>query len=495
MRTCRTRAAGTAVALLLAASALTACGDDGNGAGDGAPPELEIAVGGAADQVTVPDDNPIKEALEEQVGATITSVRTPENLAAMLAAGDAPDFFRLNRTQLDLYASQGLLLDLTPYRDRLQEYIDFVGEDVFELGVIDGKPQAVVRKPAPASYVTYWIRADWLATLGLALPTTVEDFEQVLQAFTTGDPDGNGSADTYGLTGSSTAFNPFAPLWGSFGTAGPGRFYVEDGAVVNGYTDPDTPAAVEYVQRLVGSGVVDPDSFSIDFNEARDRAFQGRAGVMAAGWDAMKKQEFVDAAAAAQPGADWQQLPVMSGPAGDGYITLDPYGASFFAVPASVGEDEAKVDALIDLLNYVSTDEGNRLVSFGVEGTHYTADGDTLAALPALDEDGGYFFVYQLTGRDEETYLEVKFPDEKPFIDVAAAQPLTLVYDSLVVPPEGYTASDAERYATEQLVQFLTGAKSLADYDAFVDELTGQFRYAELIDAGAAQLDELGLTD
>lgn len=216
---------------------------------------------------------------------------------------------------------------------------------------------------------------------------------------------------------------------------------------------------------------------------------------MAAGWDAMKKQEFVDAAAAAQPGADWQQLPVMSGPAGDGYITLDPYGASFFAVPASVGEDEAKVDALIDLLNYVSTDEGNRLVSFGVEGTHYTADGDTLAALPALDEDGGYFFVYQLTGRDEETYLEVKFPDEKPFIDVAAAQPLTLVYDSLVVPPEGYTASDAERYATEQLVQFLTGAKSLADYDAFVDELTGQFRYAELIDAGAAQLDELGLTD
>lgn len=44
-----------------------------------------------------------------------------------------------------------------------------------------------------------WIRKDWLDRVGLKPPATLTELEEVLEAFTYGDPDGNGKDDTYGL--------------------------------------------------------------------------------------------------------------------------------------------------------------------------------------------------------------------------------------------------------------------------------------------------------
>ncbi|GAA0137445.1 extracellular solute-binding protein [Paenibacillus sp. YSY-4.3] len=44
-----------------------------------------------------------------------------------------------------------------------------------------------------------WIRVDWLETVGLSPPATLSELEEVLEAFTRQDPDGNGKDDTFGL--------------------------------------------------------------------------------------------------------------------------------------------------------------------------------------------------------------------------------------------------------------------------------------------------------
>jgi len=41
----------------------------------------------------------------------------------------------------------------------------------------------------------YWIRTDWLEALDLEVPQTVDEYEAVLRAFKTQDPNGNGEAD------------------------------------------------------------------------------------------------------------------------------------------------------------------------------------------------------------------------------------------------------------------------------------------------------------
>ena len=59
----------------------------------------------------------------------------------------------------------------------------------------DGKYYAV---PFSAQSFALFIRKDWREKLGIAQPTTWDELDDLANAFTTKDPDGNGKADTYG---------------------------------------------------------------------------------------------------------------------------------------------------------------------------------------------------------------------------------------------------------------------------------------------------------
>lgn len=62
----------------------------------------------------------------------------------------------------------------------------------------DGRVYGVYRaRELGRSGVT--IREDWLDNLGLEMPTTIDEFYNVLKQFKEGDPDRNGIDDTYGM--------------------------------------------------------------------------------------------------------------------------------------------------------------------------------------------------------------------------------------------------------------------------------------------------------
>ena len=52
------------------------------------------------------------------------------------------------------------------------------------------------------SYPKLWFNYDWLEKLGLEEPQTTEELYEVLKAFKTQDPNGNGKANEIPLTGS-----------------------------------------------------------------------------------------------------------------------------------------------------------------------------------------------------------------------------------------------------------------------------------------------------
>jgi len=64
----------------------------------------------------------------------------------------------------------------------------------------DGKVYGMPISPVLTEGQVILIRQDWLDNLGLQAPTTIEEFEQVIAAFTNDDPDGNNKKDTYGFT-------------------------------------------------------------------------------------------------------------------------------------------------------------------------------------------------------------------------------------------------------------------------------------------------------
>ncbi len=190
-------------------------GDEREGAQDhegmlDKPVELEAITTGSA----LPTPDPILEALNEELNMnlrmnTFSSADDYFNqLNVRMAAGNLPDIIHVqDRQKMSEYAEKGMLLDLTPYVEQLQPSIDFVGEDNWRKGNLEGKQYGIPRIP-DVPFATWWVRKDWLDELGLAVPTNLEELATVAEAFTLDDPDRNGQNDTYGLTGAGiAAFN------------------------------------------------------------------------------------------------------------------------------------------------------------------------------------------------------------------------------------------------------------------------------------------------
>ncbi len=194
----------------------------------GKPVKLEIIESG--NNLPSPDKDIIKQELDKALNIDLNLTVYPSaddysnQLNIRMASGNFPDLFMVDRQQLIQFSKQGLLLDLTPYMNKLEQTVSFIGEDSVKKGMVDGKVFAISKTPQ-IPYNTYWIRKDWLDKLHLAVPTTVEQLSAVALAFTKDDPDGNGKPDTFGLTGGK--LGAFAPIFGAFGVGMPGNFYDE----------------------------------------------------------------------------------------------------------------------------------------------------------------------------------------------------------------------------------------------------------------------------
>lgn len=461
----------------------------GGGGGGDEEKILRINYGGSADTTPIPSPNPIADALSEIVGYTVVSEKSPEDMGTALAGGQAPDVFLSSRSQLRQFDAQGLLLDLTQYRDRLADYEAFVTTEHVNTGMIGDRLMSLVRKPRDYSYSALWIRGDWLDELGLDLPQTVDEFTEAMRAFQEERP---GRSDAVGLTGSG--LGAFDLMYGAFERGGPDMLYASGGQVIDGYNDPDILEPIEYIRSLMSENLVDPDLFSLGTAEARDRALQGSAGAIHVSWDQMTKPEFVAAGEAAQPNADWRMIDVLSAPGKSGGMPTNLAGA-VQGIPAEVGEDEERLEALLHYVNYLGTEEGYRLATFGIEGTHHEMDGDEIVPLPAMDEEGSYFFAYKIPGDDPDISLPVRYPEQGEFWQACRDRKRIIRYEGLVVPPEGFNVSDANRFGDEQLVLFLTGERNLDEFPDFLSELNGQFNFSEYVDSAREQLDALGLPE
>jgi putative aldouronate transport system substrate-binding protein len=458
--------------------------------------------------VEIPEDNVIQQRLEEEldINLSLSAVSAPDyyaQLSAAMAAGDAPDVFVVDRARLDQYAQQGQVLDLSQYLegDALADYTAAVGDTSLPLAQVDGATYALPSRPT-VNYSTYWIRQDWLDALGLDIPETVDELLEVAEAFTTDDPDGSGSDDTYGITGGRTG-SMWTPLWGAFGSAGlatygsnGGTFSVDDGEVVNSISDPHTQDALEFIREMIDAGVVDPDYMTIEEVNAQEKAMQGTAGIIYGEWTTMTRADFIEQYKSLNPDAEWVQLGALTGPEGEGAIPRDEVRVDMWAISSALANDEQKVERILDLFNYVSTEEGSLLTSYGIEGEHYTVDDDgTIVGTDLLASEGGYFWVYQFTGRNEQEYLETKFASQSEFVEFAASMPLFPTYNSLVIAPEMYNVADAGAYAQQGIVQFVTGQRPLSEYDNFLDELDSVFDQQDYVDAATEQLEEAGVVD
>ena len=97
------------------------------------------------------------------------------------------------------------------------------------------------------------MRTDWLDKLGLDVPTDPDSLYDVLVAFKTQDPNGNGQADEIPMSGKGTRTRLF-PMFDTSDT-----FYVENGKVMYGPMTENYDEALAYIAKLYSEGLYDEE--------------------------------------------------------------------------------------------------------------------------------------------------------------------------------------------------------------------------------------------
>lgn len=166
-----------------------------------------------------------------------------------------------------------------------------------------------------------WIRQDWLDRLQLKAPETIEQFEQVLDAFTNQDPDGNGVKNTYGFTfssknGVSNWMSDASFLFGAYaGKFIPGIWKkAEDHTLRYGSVQPEIKTALGKLREWYSKGYLTPDSAALDEIKATESFIRGEAGMIAAPYWAM--QWPLNDIKLNQPGAEVKAYPLPKGQGG-----------------------------------------------------------------------------------------------------------------------------------------------------------------------------------
>ena len=229
------------------------------------------------------EDIPSFQALSEKTGVKVVweQVRSgwEEKKNAILSSGDVPDVFLGGAiTDADISAYQDLFLPLDGLIDDQAPYVCNMFEEkpdtrmlaTFTDGNIYGLPSVKFHRPDSTSMMM--INQEWLDTLGLETPRTLEEFREVLRAFRDGDPNGNGKADEIPFDFSNnrglfTAMN----LIGAYGRCAEdfsGEWFgMDQGEILFLPVTEEYYQLVSYLHSLFEEGLINPDVFSQDYSQ------------------------------------------------------------------------------------------------------------------------------------------------------------------------------------------------------------------------------------
>src|SRR6266536_1022487 len=226
----RSRVAVALLAAACATPALTGCSS-----GNAQPSETSVDASGPLKVwARAANDSPkayqaIFDAFTAKTGIkiepffTLTDFET--KLTAAATAHNLPDVVVNDAAQLGNFKSQGIIQKIDKSK--------IVGADQLTPGSWEAAKDLkgdVYAVPFSAQANLLFIRSDWLTTLNLQPPKSWEDVAAIAKAFTTGDPDGNGKADTYGLAvPGSTTRGYISWYWSTFFWQAGGEYFNDTG--------------------------------------------------------------------------------------------------------------------------------------------------------------------------------------------------------------------------------------------------------------------------
>lgn len=468
-------------------------------------------------------NNDFTKWLEEQTNIHLEFTILPDNdtdtkINLMFAAGkDLPDVVittAIKNDSLYKYALDGLVVPLDRYIEEYgKDYPDMLADNpeiesamVAPDGHIYGLPKYNVTLHNQMKDGKMYLYKPWLDKLGLEIPKTPEELYQVLKAFKTQDPNGNGKPDEVPMAGATTGsctnvlsalispYIPYSPQ--SPNGSQTNGLLNENGAIIATYTTEEFKQGMEFAQKMVGEGLVDPVSFTQDQQQLKQLA--NRDEVILGG--------YVHAYAAINANdsklEDYVCVPLLQTDTGKGGFLRDrliPKGASY-VVTSSCKYPEAAY-RLADFL--VSKEAGMRN-RYGVENRDWKYVDSEKTELVGLDSEPARFeIINNVWGETGSVFWRSECLYYNDYENVYgkgfhpdAFNPDSYHHENTVLCVEPYVVGDLvpvdslfftdeelgdysilatsiNEHVSQQLAAFATGGRSMDQWETFQEELKG----------------------
>lgn len=421
-----------------------------------------------------------------------------------IASDDLPDIFFADQADLEELIKNDMLLDLKPIYDKyatdnLKSIMGY-GEGILFKGA--QKEEAIYGMPsvsdalngAPAVYY----RKDWMDKLGAQVPTTMDELLALAVRMAKEDPDGNGAADTYGLSMNNQLDLRYTAIMNAYG-AYP-KIYIKDenGKLTYGSLSPNMKQGLAKLADLYKQGVMDKEFVTKDMGKSMESAAKGSVGVFLGEFfsplwplqDAVKNA----------PGADYIGVPVP-GANGAEFQPFVPINASGYYV---VSKNFKNPEALMLLLNNLAETAYNNLDNEWAKGWMELSKDPKYANasinnwLPAfLDRPDANLNRYNLFKAALDSSDDSKMPvDQKVTFDNvkkglegdAANWPWAKTFMEGVPSASSYKAvirnewvgsptetaklkgASLDKLESETIIKIITGAAPVDSFDAFVSQ-------------------------
>lgn len=432
------------------------------------------------------------EALAEATGVNIdfemlAETSYEETLNLRMASQDFPDIFSQSvgsyQQKLSKAIEEDILIDFNDYLEYAPDWADLLERnDTYRENVTntDGTIAQIVNCTLGKTTQMGLLRGDWLEEQNMESPTTLDELTEFLRVCkeeynTTNALLINSDLDSAAEFGFNFAAQGFKML--SFQLTEPGSSEVIAGVATEEYVQ-----YLEYLNSLYEEGLITDDfvSTSKENGNWESSFYSGACGV----WqDDCKYADSSYAAMADDP--DWDAVPFAF--TGEDYhmVSVNPVGLTTTYVSTTCSEPEVAVQ----FLNYGFTEEGRKLVNYGVEGETYTEDESGNIAFTDLlmSNPDGYTFdqaqvLYLVSNwmptEQDDSYLKVNYTEDA----IEAIDLWSSAGDSSMTIPQAaqpggdemmeiFTmASDSLTYLSTVAPKVILGTATADEYRAAVQE-------------------------
>lgn len=442
-------------------------------------------------------DGQVYAELQKRTGVTLefttaNLLTASDSMSLMVAANELPDiifnFGMFYTGNMDDLIEGEIIVDFAEYEDLMPNYFDIlnnnpsIARDVYtEAGAVplaENIQDTLIPSSGPA------IRQDWLDADGLDTPVTVDDLYEVLKTFQSEND------CQYPLW---IAANGANTLGSAFGVSVNGDNNALGGWI---YQDEKIQYCVpmdgfrDYVQLIAdwySEGLISPDFVSQTMNNtATDDEIVGNAsGFFTTSVNGLTNLSGYE------PDSNVQPVRAMVLEEGD-LNGFDDAGTSRVSKGgAAVACSCPEIELAVQIIDYCYSDDGILLSNYGVEGVSFEYDDNGEPVLTDLvtNNPDGYDFALALIKYTSSTPCSICI-NERNFLGYTDAQVAAIDLwlrntDSTMAPGAVWTVdaqteyssivSDLGSFVSTMCLQFITGEKSMDEWDSFIEEVTSSF--------------------